>query len=68
MIVYANIVEFLLYLVLEFSSHVELCIKGNTDLGMRKGRLYAHQGVLQCAGGLVHSLGGDWLPALEWLC
>ena len=62
------LVKVLLYIVLECSSRVELCVKVNKDLGMRERRLYAHQGVPLCAGGLVHFLGGDWLPTQEWLC
>ena len=60
-------VEVLLYVILEHGSCVELCIKVNTHLGMRKGRLYVHQDVLRCAGHLVHSLGSDWLLAQEYL-
>ena len=52
---------------LECGSCVGLHVKVNTHLGMRKGRLYAHRGVPQYAGGLVHSLGGDWQPAYEGL-
>ena len=52
--------------VLECSSCVELRVKVNVDLSIRKGRLYAHRGVSQCASGLIHSQCGDWLWPQEW--
>ena len=54
--------------VLECSSLVELHMKVSNHLSIRRGRLYAHQGVPPCAGGLVHSQCVDWLWAQEWLC
>ena len=47
--------------VLECSSRVELHMKGNTHLSIRKGRLYVHRGVPPCVGGLIHSQCVDWL-------
>ena len=38
-------VEVLLYLVLECRSRIELRVKVNTNLSMRKGRLYAHRDI-----------------------
>ena len=61
-------VEVLLYIVLECSLRVELCIKVNTDLSVKTGRLYVHRGIPQCTGVLVHSLGSNWLPTQVGLC
>ena len=48
-------------LVLKSSSRVELRMKANSHLSIRKGRLYAHRGIPPCAGGLLHSQCVDWL-------
>ena len=47
---------------------VELHVKVNSHLSIRKWRLYALRGVPPCAGGLVHSQCVDWLWAQELLC
>ena len=58
----------ILYLHLNLVHACQIMCQDESDLSMRKGRLYAHRGILWCAGVWVHSLGSDWLPAQEWLC
>ena len=55
-------VDFCQSSVLECSSCVELCVKVNCHLSIKKGRLYGHRGVPPWASGLVHSQCVDcWL-------
>ena len=56
----------ILYLHLNVVHMCWIMRQDESDLSMRKGRLYAHRGVPQCTGGWVQFLGSDLLPCLTW--